>query len=340
MEPTSCLIDDDAEFRLPPEFLTDDDFLLEKENKLFKGDESNLFPYELSHGYGLDSGLDRTDYLTGFTRKTVRSTQEDDFSCGFSGSNANDTKVWGATRLPQSTPCGAGIGYQSCQTRASSQAAARDMYCAAVEELAMININGYNNLSGRGVLDLPRKQPLAAAKIPKDGSGYYSRQSLQYQKLQAIQFQQLKQQQLMQQQQQRRGLKANNNKTAGHVDLSPSAWPNQPQRRDGSAMRAVFLGDRTGKPRSTGTGVFLPRRVNHTDAESREKPTLATVLVPARVAEVLNLDESLVQQPVIRSSASLYESSWRQKSNNGGFSSQMKMGQGVNEPRLPSDWAY
>lgn len=220
MEPTSCLVDDDAEFRLPPEFLTDDDFLLEKENKLFKGDESNLFPYELSNGYGLDSGLDRTDYLTGFTRKTVRSTQEDDFF----GSHANDTKVtryilfilslftidstyflevfqvvtvnlwftqvWGATR---STLCGAGIGYQNCQTRVSSQAAAWDMYCAAVEELAMININGYNNRSGRGVLDLPRKHPLApAAKIPKDGSGYYSRQSLQYQKLQAIQVTNLK----------------------------------------------------------------------------------------------------------------------------------------------------
>ncbi|XP_013708688.2 uncharacterized protein LOC106412319 isoform X1 [Brassica napus] len=347
MEPTSLV--HEAECRLPPEFLTDDDFLLEKENKLFKGDEFNLFPYELSrHGSGLNSGLDRTVkpigdevyYLTGFNRKTVQPTLDD---------------VWGATR---STLCGAGIGYgrrnQNCQTRASSHAAAWDMYCAAVEELAMVNISdesyGYN--SGRGVLDLPRKHPLAAVKIPKDGSGYYSRQSLQYQKLQANQFQQLKQQQLMQQQQ-RRGLKANNNKTAGHVNFSPSAWSNQPHRRDGSRMHAVFLGDRTGKPRSTGTGVFLPRRVNHTshaDAETREKPTLATVLVPARVAEVLNLDESLVQQPVIRSSASLYgiipnpkqpiKPSWRPKSNNGGFSSQMKMGQGVNEPMLPSDWAY
>ena len=96
--------------------------------------------------------------------------------------------------------------------------------------------------------------------------------------LSLLQFQQLKQQQLMQQQQQRRGLKANNNKTAGHVDLSPAAWSTQPQRRDGSAMRAVFLGDRTGKPRSTGTGVFLPRRVNHTDAESREKPSKVSVI--------------------------------------------------------------
>ncbi|XP_013614251.1 PREDICTED: uncharacterized protein LOC106320429 [Brassica oleracea var. oleracea] len=47
-----------------------------------------------------------------------------------------------------------------------------------------MNINGYN---GRGLVDLPRKHPLAAgaAKIPNDGSPYYNRQSLlHYQKLQ------------------------------------------------------------------------------------------------------------------------------------------------------------
>lgn len=84
MEPTSLV--HEAECRLPPEFLTDDDFLLEKENKLFKGDEFNLFPYELSrHGSGLNSGLDRTVkpigdeeyYLTGFNRKTVQPTLDD-----------------------------------------------------------------------------------------------------------------------------------------------------------------------------------------------------------------------------------------------------------------------
>lgn len=102
--------------------------------------------------------------------------------------------------------------------------------------------------------------------------------------LSLLQFQQLKQHQLMQQQQQqqRRGLKADNNKTAGHVNFSPSAWSNQPHRRDGSRMRAVFLGDRTGKPRSTGTGVFLPRRVNHTshaDAETREKLSKVSMIL-------------------------------------------------------------
>lgn len=89
-----------------------------------------------------------------------------------------------------------------------------------------------------------------------------------------VKFQQLQQQQLMkhhrQLMQQSRGLGANNNnnnnKIAGSVDLSPSAWSNQPQRGD------VFLGNRTGKRGSTGTGVFLPRCVNHATAEVREKP--------------------------------------------------------------------
>ncbi|KAG2286870.1 hypothetical protein Bca4012_031820 [Brassica carinata] len=51
--------------------------------------------------------------------------------------------------------------------------------------LEWMNINGYN---GRGLVDLPRKHPLAAgaAKIPNDGSPYYNRQSLlHYQKLQS-----------------------------------------------------------------------------------------------------------------------------------------------------------
>ncbi|CAH8382701.1 unnamed protein product [Eruca vesicaria subsp. sativa] len=322
MEPSS--LNDDVEFSLPQEFLTDDDFLLEKENKFFKGDECNLSPYELSHSFGSDSGFG----TTGLTRKMAQSSLEDDFYNGFCSNHAFPTdKPWGVTR---SSLCGAGDGYgHNRQTRVSSQAGAMDLYCAAVEKLATMNISdGYN--TSRGNNDLPRKHTLSAAvKNPNDGAGYYSRQSLQYQKLQALRFQ------LMQQQ--NRGLKANNNKSAGHVNFSPPAWSNQRQRRDGSGMRAVFLDDRTGKQRkSTGTGVFLPRRANHTD-ETGETPTLATVLVPARVAEVLNLDESVVQQPMIRSSASLYEASWRQKS---GFSSQMKMEQGVNEPSLPSDWAY
>ncbi|KAG2325028.1 hypothetical protein Bca52824_007756 [Brassica carinata] len=108
--------------------------------------------------------------------------------------------------------------------------------------------------------------------------------------------------------QQSRGLGANdNNKIAGSVDSSPSAWSNQ----------HVFLGDRSVKRGSTGTGVFLPRRVNHATAKAREKPQ--------------------VVQPSVRSSPSLNDGSWI---NDGGFSSQMKMEQPVEDPRLPLDWAY
>ncbi|KAF8093735.1 hypothetical protein N665_0379s0025 [Sinapis alba] len=275
MEPNS-LTDDDAEFSLPLEFLTDDDFLVEKENK-------SLFPYEPSHGFRSTVKLigNEEKLLAGLTRKMIQSSPEDDFSGGFRG---NDAKAWSAT---------CGRRDPNSQRRVSSQAAAWDLYCAAAEELAMMNINGYNN--------------------HYDLSSYYSRQSLQYQKLQAIQFQQLKQQQLMKHHrhlvQQSRGLIVNNNKIAGHADLSPSAWSSQPLRRDDSSRRAVFLGNHNGKRGSTGTGVFLPRRVNYTfpaTAESRKNPN----------------------------------ASWRQRSNNGGFTSQMKMEQPVKEPSLPSDWAY
>ncbi|KAF8117345.1 hypothetical protein N665_0011s0067 [Sinapis alba] len=322
MEP-ACLVDD-VEFWLPPEFLTDDDFLVEKENK------ESVFPYEPSHGFGLDSSFgDDESFLAGLSREMVQSTLHDD-----------NAKAWGPT---QSTRCGGGF---ASQTRVSSQAtaAAWDLYCAAAEELAMMNINGYNNNhSGRGLLDHPRKHPLAAAKVSNDGSGFYSRQSLQYQKLQAIQFQQLKQQQMMKHHRQLAQQRVNNHtKSTVHVDLSPSAWP-PPLRRDGSGMRAVFLGDRTGKRGSTGTGVFLPRRVDQTSpvtGETRKKPTLGTVLVPARVAHALNLNEPVVHQTPVQSSASFNDASWRQRGNNGGFSSQMKIERAVNEPRLPSEWAY
>ncbi|KAJ4885236.1 Uncharacterized protein Rs2_35329 [Raphanus sativus] len=320
-EPTSLI--DDAEFSLPPEFLTDDDFLVEKENK---GDRFRncLFPYESSHGFELDLDFgstvkpigDKEKLLAGLSRKMAQSSLEDDLSGGFFRRHAfstgnNGTKAWDSTRR-----VAVGCRNQNCQTQVSSQTVVWDRhYAGGAEELTLMNINGYNNHNGRGLLDLPRKHqhPLAAAKITNAVSSYYNRQSLHYHKLQAIQF--LKQQQLMQQS---RGLVGanDNNKIAATVDLSTSAWSNQPQRPD------VFLQThRTGNRGSTGTGVFLPRCVNHATAE---KPMLATVLVPARVVP----------------SPSLNDGSWKQRMNNSGFSNQIKMEQPVNDPRLPSDWAY
>lgn len=53
-----------------------------------------------------------------------------------------------------------------------------------------------------------------------------------------------------------------------------SPWPvgpSQPQLQGGSGMRAVFLDGSGAKRGSSGTGVFLPRRVGN-PAELRKKP--------------------------------------------------------------------
>lgn len=108
-------------------------------------------------------------------------------------------QAWGVNRSPL---CVAGVGCccrnqrsnQNSQSRVSSQVA-WDLYSAAAEEMAKMNINdepyGYNNNSGRGLLGAPRKLTSVATTAVKNrnnvGSGYFNNQSLQYQKLQAIQ---------------------------------------------------------------------------------------------------------------------------------------------------------
>ncbi|XP_039068007.1 uncharacterized protein LOC120214094 [Hibiscus syriacus] len=52
---------------------------------------------------------------------------------------------------------------------------------------------------------------------------------------------------------------------------------------------AVFLAIQMGKNQCAGTGVFLPRRVGNS-SEPRKKPAFPAVLVPARVAQALNLN--------------------------------------------------
>jgi hypothetical protein len=74
---------------------------------------------------------------------------------------------------------------------------------------------------------------------------------------------------------QNRGRNGADERNNGALGLSSSAWPTlqhakhqQIQNQQyGSGMRAVFLGNNSGRRESTGTGVFLPRPV-----ESRKKP--------------------------------------------------------------------
>ena len=79
---------------------------------------------------------------------------------------------------------------------------------------------------------------------------------------------------------QNNGVGRNNHRSLG---LSSSAWPSlrqakqqqNQQQQFGSGMRAVFLGNPTGKRESGGTGVFLPRCVDN-PAESKRKPGLVS----------------------------------------------------------------
>ncbi|XP_010553265.1 PREDICTED: uncharacterized protein LOC104823397 [Tarenaya hassleriana] len=404
MEPTLL---DDGEFCLPPEFLTDEDFLLEKENKVFKGidngdalgfrfgkDGGSKFshPCDSRYGFGslrLNSGLgssveslfgstetesDEENYIAGLTRQMAHSTLEDDFSGRFCDQykfRPHNNKGWSHSGSPESTLCNGEIlcccrqqSARTCQSRVTSQAAAAawDLFCSAAEEMNRMKIDselyGFDH-GGRGLLGPPRKpSPVpVAAKYPNIGSGYYNHHSLPSQKLQAIQFQQLKQQQMMKRRhvmQNRERVNVNNNIRS--VGLSPSAWPGRQhsqQPNDGSGMRAVFLGNPTRKRGSTGTGVFLPRHVIPASTETPKKQTLSTVLVPARVAQALNLnlDDSVAQAKVLprfeSQAACVNDASMRFRSNNGGVSGQKRGGMRMeqqtvisNELRLPSDWSY
>ncbi|CAI9107856.1 OLC1v1007327C1 [Oldenlandia corymbosa var. corymbosa] len=63
----------------------------------------------------------------------------------------------------------------------------------------------------------------------------------------------------------------------------------------GPGMQVVFLD--SGKPRSGGTGVFLPRRAG-TEFQPSNKPACPPVLLPARVVQALNLNvHKLCSQP-------------------------------------------
>ncbi|XP_025985026.2 uncharacterized protein LOC114418993 isoform X2 [Glycine soja] len=174
------------------------------------------------------------------------------------------------------------------------------------------------------VTTLPSKNTTANPN-PDVGGFYTQQQSLSHQQLQIAQL--LRQQQLAKQQnsvwnvqkqcdgvysqrqQQSNQMVPNrgrnidvNGRNIRPLGLSASAWPTlqhakQQNQQYGSGMRAVFLGNPSGRRECAGTGVFLPRRVDI--PESRKKPACSTVLVPTRVAQALNLnlDDMIVGQP-------------------------------------------
>lgn len=314
----------DGEFWLPPEFLNDEDILMDfipgKVNPRTQtgGFNKGSSGFNTIGSYGPSSDLsspgesvlgstetesDEEDYLNGLTRKFAKTTVHDDFwkadaNWNFENNHTKTTRIMAGS--PQSTLCGckqaSSRGSPNCLSPPATAAEGNrhepswDLLYAAAGEVARLRMieeaaaRYYN----------PNKNYLAQQP------GKTSTRNLHYQQLQVAQFQQLKQQQMAKQQQylqmtqQNRGRNESGN--GRPVATSLSAWPTPqqsqqqpPQRTPGSGMRAVFLGNLGTKRESTGTGVFLPRQTGAL-TEPPKKRGCSTVLLPDRVVQALNLN--------------------------------------------------
>ncbi|KAH9672629.1 TIP41-like protein [Citrus sinensis] len=171
---------DDGEFWLPPQFLTDDDILMDlsmTNNSNIKKSSNNkegfdleadatksLFPFEFPYGFGAfghsssdlsspvesvvgstETESDEEDYIAGLTRQIAHSTLEDDAFA------ADKTKARFVSGSPQSTLCtvgrgcgcrqGSSRGSPGCQSQVSSPPETWDLLYAAAGEVARMRMN-------------------------------------------------------------------------------------------------------------------------------------------------------------------------------------------------------
>ncbi|KAI7747484.1 hypothetical protein M8C21_025900 [Ambrosia artemisiifolia] len=353
----------DGEFWLPPEFLTDEDILMDFTGKPNSGaptglnkSSSGFYGFGLNPNSGLTSPVesvigstetesDEEDYLNGLTRKFSNTSVKDDFWKFENNNCSKSTRVMAGS--PQSTLCGCKNGSSRGSPNCVSPPATAekqtqpswDLLYAAAGEVARMRLieeaasRLYNN-----------KSYVAPQPTPKA----VTNPNLHYQQLQASQFQQMKQRQIAKQQYLQMMLQSRQR----------NAWPTpqqaqqqQPtQRQPGSGMRAVFLGNPNTKRESTGTGVFLPRQPG-APTEPFKKRGCSTVLLPDRVVQALDLKleaiggESKVQSRCNGvSPASDYDAEImyrksvmmaQQKRNN-----QRQQAVGMTELRLPQEWTY
>ncbi|KAB1200267.1 hypothetical protein CJ030_MR0G007693 [Morella rubra] len=196
-----------AEFWLPPEFLTDDDLVMDKngtskiEDNGFGTDNEvtrALFPFEFPYGFGSfgtssdlsspvesvvgssETESDEEDYLAGLTRQMARSTLVDDSRKSGSAFPSEDSKAWVVSGSPQSTLCEVGTGCGCRQgsshgspngpSQVSSPPATWDLLYAAAGEVARMRMNeeAYGLTHGRGLLG-PLRKP-SPATVPVKGN--------------------------------------------------------------------------------------------------------------------------------------------------------------------------
>lgn len=171
---------DDGEFWLPPQFLTDNDILMDltmSNNSNIKRSGNNkegfdlvaeatksLFPFEFPYGFGpfgnssselsspvesvvgsTETESDEEDYIAGLTRQIAHSTLEDDAFA------AEKTKAQFVSGSPQSTLCtvgsgcgcrqGSSRGGSNCQSQVSSPPETWDLLYAAAGEVARMRMS-------------------------------------------------------------------------------------------------------------------------------------------------------------------------------------------------------
>ncbi|XP_076938261.1 uncharacterized protein LOC143606348 [Bidens hawaiensis] len=294
-----------GEFWLPPEFLTDEDILMDFTTA--KPKPTKAYPNLTSP----ETESDEEDYyLNGLTRNFSKFNFDNDHS--------KATRVMAGS--PQSTLCGCKYGSSRGSPTAvedNRKQTSWDLLYAAAGELARMRM------------------------VEEAASRYYNHNKigthdLHYQQLQLSQFQKLKQQQMAKQYMQM--MMVNRSRSENGIGSHrPVGQP--PQRHPGMGMRAVFLGNPNNTKReSTGTGVFLPRQTG-APTEPAKKRGCSTVLLPDRVVQALNLNlenmEGESKVPFNHDAEVMYRQSVmmnQQRRNNNRQQPQ--------EFRLPQEWTY
>ncbi|KAG8501442.1 hypothetical protein CXB51_003782 [Gossypium anomalum] len=317
---------DDAEFWLPPKFLMDDDFVLEKEklqrSNIGENNPKSLvsFPYEFDSSSALGSPVesvvgsietessDEDEFLAGLTRRLPLSITHKLTVPSFSWDKNEKTGALASS--PQSTlsgflswsassngsPNGPSQVPSPPTTPFGAQNDSWDLIYAAAGQVARRKMSNeaskFINFNHGRLLPKTHNHSF----MNNSPSGLYPSQSLSYNLAPTNQ-------------------KANESKQLERIASTTTATAATQcrarnnavgGRSSGTCTRAMFLGgSQSVKRESAGTGVFLPRTYPNNTPAPQKRSGCSTVLVPAKVVQALNLnfaDSSSHVQPHLKAS--------------------------------------